>query len=116
MDETGANIRKHQLGTLSFFASIDEQREFATKVFYPCYQAEFSCWWHDMFYPDEPFSLEMYSSTELAILKRFSETLDKRLDELGLEEMSIEHLQTTSAWMSIVSAALVACADLQRAN
>lgn len=69
-----------------------------------------------MFHPDEPFSLEMYSSAELAILKRFSQTFDERLDELGLGEISIEYLQCTAEWKSIVSAAMDACAELEHAN
>lgn len=116
MDESGVNIRNHQLDTLYFLSSEAEQREFASKVFYPEYQSEFACWWFDMFYPDKPDSLEMYSMSELEILKRFSTVFDECLDALGFEDMTIEQLQATTAWKAIVSAATVACADLKGAN
>ena len=116
MDETDVNIRRHQFETLDFLSSESEQREFASKVFYPAYQYEFGAWWFDMFYPDESFSLEIYSLSELEILKRFSTIFDECFDVLGSDEMTIEQLQSTAAWKTIVSAATIACADLKHAN
>jgi hypothetical protein len=116
MTETEANIRASLLDTLSFLASETKQREFAAKVFYASYQSEFACWWFDTFYPDESSSLHMFSETQLAILRAFSEAFDRNLTQLGLGELPIEHLLQKHEWQAVVASARAASAQLASAT
>ena len=104
MTEAQEDIRSSVLTTLSFLASEAQQQEFASKVYYACYQDEFACWWYDdtCYDPDEPGVLEMFTAEQLAALRVFSTTFDLCSEALGSGLMTIQQLQAKVEWQSIV--------------
>lgn len=105
MTEAQQNIRESLLTTLSFLASIEEQRKFASKVFYSSYQDEFACWWFDNFLPDEPGAAEMFTPLQLVVLREFSRMFDTCLESIGSVVMDIDSLLQSSEWQALVAKA-----------
>lgn len=115
MNEAERSIRDSLIHTLRFLASEVQQAEFAAKVHYDVYQDEFACWWFDTFYPDEPEATAMFSDAELKTLRDFSSIFGHATNELKNLPMSIQALQATRQWASVVAGALEATAKLQGA-
>jgi hypothetical protein len=110
VDEAAKNIRESALNTLTFLASPDAQREFATKVHYANYRNEFACWWFDTFIPG---AYDCFSASELPILREFSATFDASLQSLSDAPTTIEQLLADETWRNVVAAARHACASLR---
>jgi hypothetical protein len=105
MTEAQQSIREALLTTLSFLASADKQREFASKVFYSSYQDEFACWWFDDFLPDEPGATEMFTPRQLVVLREFSCKFDSCLESIGAVVMDINSLLQSSEWQALIAKA-----------
>ena len=105
MTEAQQSIRESLLTTLSFLASVEEQREFASKVFYSSYQDEFAGWWFDNFLPDESGATEMFTPWQLVVLREFSHMFDTCLESLCAVVMDMDLLLQSSEWQALVAKA-----------
>ena len=113
MNKTELNIRQSLLSTLTFLASEYQQLDFAAQVQYASYQGEFSCWWFDTFFPEEPEATRMFSSRQLSILTGFSEHFNRSLAELPSAPFSIQQLLATPQWKSVIAKAQEAMREVQ---
>jgi len=116
MIEAEANIRESLLQTLSFLASMEQQREFAARVQYDCYQDEFACWWFDTFYLDEPSALRMFSAVQLSELRTFSDAFDNCTRPLDGRNLSLAQLQESPEWKAVAAHAQSTLLALQNAT
>jgi hypothetical protein len=114
MAESQENIRSSLMSTLSFLASEAQQQEFASKVYYGCYQGEIACWWFDTFFPDEPSATEMFTVKQLISLRAFSTAFDTCLESLGYEQMTIQQLQAHPEWKLLVLKAKTTLSELEK--
>ena len=105
MTEAQQGIREALLTTLSFLASVEEQREFASQVFYFSYQDEFAGWWFDNFLPDEPSATEMFTPWQLGVLREFSCMFDSCLESMGAVVMDMDSLLQSSEWQALIAKA-----------
>ncbi len=115
MTDAEKSIRDSLLTTLEFLASEDQQLDFASKIHYEAYQDEFTCWWLDDFFPNAPEAHSMFSGRELEALRAFSSILERSTQPLEGCRLSIEALQSTNQWKSVVAGAKDAVAKLRNA-
>ena len=105
MTTAETSIRESLLGTLSFLASVSEQREFAAKVRYDVYQDEIAHWWFDAFFPDDALTCRIFRPSQLEALVAFSEVFDRVGASLDGKVLTMEQLQATQEWQRIVTSA-----------
>jgi hypothetical protein len=115
MTEAEASVRESLLSTLSFLASVSEQREFAAKVTYSVYQDEFACWWLDTFYPEDLSVRHIFSPDQMEILVAFSKTFEQALTSLEGRPLTIHQLQATDEWQTIIASANEARSKIEAA-
>ncbi len=107
MDITETNVRESLLDTLSFLASEERQLDFASKVFYEAYQEEWACWWFDAFSWEDSVALNIFSPSQLALVKQFTKAFDYALDRIGVNRrLTIAQLQAKPEWKTLVAKAM----------
>jgi hypothetical protein len=115
LTEDEESIRQSTVHILSFLASVSEQRKFAAKVTYACYQDEFACWLDGVFVPEDPKTLNMFNAEQFEVLKEFSDFFYEAGSELDGVPLTIEQLQSKTAWQRIVARANEALTHFQDA-
>jgi hypothetical protein len=73
MTEEEESIRHSTLHVIAFLASVSEQRKFAAKVTYACYQDEFACWLDAVFVREDHKTPNMFNAKQIEVLKGFSD-------------------------------------------
>jgi hypothetical protein len=116
MTEEEESIRHSTLHILAFFASVSEQRTFAAKVTYACYQDEFACWLDGVFVPEDHKTPNMFNAKQIEVLRGFSDFFYETGSELDGVPLTIEQLQSKIVWQRIVVRANEALAHFQGEN
>jgi hypothetical protein len=116
MTEEEESIRHSTLHVIAFLASVSEQRKFAAKVTYACYQDEFACWLDAVFVREDHKTPNMFNAKQIEVLKGFSDFFYETGSELDEVPLTIQQLQSKIVWQKIVVRANEALAHFQDEN
>jgi len=118
MEITALTYRESCLDILKFYSDSTQQLDFASRVYYDDYEAEFACWWFDDLAFEQlpnPTGLikQSFSVAEIAVLQKFTEKFDGLDQKLGDVDRTMNELLKNSDWLQLTQAASEAVDEIE---